>query len=387
LASPGWSFFYDAQALPDDQLGVAQLSNRVLIPPDGLPFAGTPQGHFMGYTWMALPFRAAQTGTMPTGDQAWTCFLSAANFKGPIAYYIAETWSKIAAKFNYPYDFGRGLDARRGSLGGGAMEINTVPYFEARGNDDRVYRKIPELLFPVDSQNRSVLVQDVHLYSKSAMFDAFAAWRDGGAAVPARFAAAGEFKAALQTNDIGYRQNNQALNGVNEVAKPAVFDEYMWGLQWSSSFGRFPRYFRVQDNQATAIDASEVPEETGLAEQMFPEAAAGNPYTSPMSGAWAAPGPATPNQTTQLADGSTVTYRWYRFVDQPSFQQYNMSQADKDKLQAFVEKIHATWTPDKDYMAPPTVGALVTLDPGLFVTPPQGLEVGYVPIVVGQQAP
>jgi hypothetical protein len=29
---------------------------------------------------------------------------------------------------------------------------------------------------------------------------------------------------------------------------------------------------------------------------------------------------------------------------------------------------------------------LVALDPGLMVTPPKGLEVGYVPIVTRQQA-
>jgi hypothetical protein len=37
-----------------------------------------------------------------------TRFLSAANFKGPIAYYIPETWSKIGKLFNYPFLYGRG---------------------------------------------------------------------------------------------------------------------------------------------------------------------------------------------------------------------------------------------------------------------------------------
>ena len=85
-------------------------------------------------------------------------------------------------------------------------------------------------------------------------------------------------------------------------------------------------------------------------------------------------------------DGSVVTYHWYRFVDQPSFQQYAWSEEKKAKLQAFVEKLHANWPIDRDYMAPPTRGTLATLDPALLVTPPQGLEVGYVPIVTGQAA-
>jgi len=54
-------------------------------------------------------------------------------------------------------------------------------------------------------------------------------------------------------------------------------------------------------------------------------------------------------------------------------------------LQSFVEKIHANWPIDRDYMAPPSSGSLATLDPALLVTPPKGLEVGYVPIVTRQE--
>jgi hypothetical protein len=36
-------------------------------------------------------------------------------------------------------------------------------------------------------------------------------------------------------------------------------------------------------------------------------------------------------------------------------------------------------------MAPLRNGSLATLDPALLVTPPKGLEVGYVPIVTRQE--
>jgi len=52
----------------------------------------------------------------------------------------------------------------------------------------------------------------------------------------------------------------------------------------------------------------------------------------------------------KLGNGSVVTYSWYRFVDQPSFQQYHWSAEKKAKLQAFVEKIHANWPIDREYM-------------------------------------
>jgi len=55
-------------------------------------------------------------------------------------------------------------------------------------------------------------------------------------------------------------------------------------------------------------------------------------------------------------------------------------------LQAFVGKLHAHWPVDRDYMAPPSRGTLVKLDPALLVTPPKGMEVGYVPIVTAQSA-
>ena len=126
--------------------------------------------------------------------------------------------------------------------------------------------------------------------------------------------------------------------------------------------------------------------ETQLLKREFELAGPAEPYTSPSSGAWNRPGPKSGPFTVKLVDGSLVTYSWYRFIDQPSFQQYRWSEEKKAALQALVEKIHAHWSIDRDYMAPPTHGALVTLDPGLLVTPPQGLEVGYVPIVTRQSA-
>jgi len=35
-------------------------------------------------------------------------------------------------------------------------------------------------------------------------------------------------------------------------------------------------------------------------------------------------------------------------------------------------------------MSAPSSGSLVTLDPALLVTPPRGLDYGYVPVVIQQ---
>ena len=390
VGSPGWSFFYDSEALPDNRLGIAQLSNRLLIPPDALPFKDDPKGKFLGYTYMALPFTEPTTGDPPTGDQSWTCFLSAANFKGPIAYYIPETWSKIGKLFNYDFIYGRGLDARPGNMGGGAMEINTVPCFEAQDEKGVTYSKIPQLQFPVDNQGRTLLVQDVVYYSKAALYDTFKAWRDGGESCSGRFDEKGAWKSKLTTRTPGFNQAGKKITGVEKIFDAKVHDNNVWGLEWfdgtTDKFGNFPRYFRHEGDHLVAISASDVPDKTNLLNKEFELAEPGKPFTSPGKGAWTNPGSAAGPFKVKLTDGSLVTYSWYRFVDQPSFQQYNWSKAKKEKLQAFVEKVHAEWPIDRDYMAPPTMGDLVALDPALLVTPPKGMEVGYVPIVTHQEA-
>ena len=390
VGSPGWSFFYSNEALPDDRLGIAQLSNRLLVPPDGLPFQGEPDGQFLGYAWMALPFTEPIDGRPPTGDQSWTCFLNTANFKGPIAFYIPETWSKIGALFDYPFVYGRGLDTRPGVAGGGAMEINTVPRLEARDKEGTTYSKIPALRFPVDDNGEARLVQDVTYYSKAALYDALKAWRDEGSACSGRFDPAGAWRCELTTQTTHYEQAGSPIAAVEDAFDTKIFDDGAWGLEWRDSAiapaGRFPRYFKEIDGTRVAIPEAEVPADTGLDSAAFPKAGTGEPYTSPQDGAWARPGPASPAFTADLLDGSVVTYRWYRFVDQPSLQQYNWDEQKKASLQALIEKLHASWPIDRDYLAPLRTGELVSLDPALLVSPPAGMEVGYVPIVTGQRA-
>src|SRR5512135_1380874 len=273
VGSPGWSFFYSNEALPDNRLGIAQLSNRLLIPPDALPFQGNPNGEFLGYTWMALPFTDPTTGEPPTGDQSWTCFLSAANFKGPIAYYIPETWSKIGKLFNYPFIYGRGLDSRPGVMGGGAMEINTVPAFESRDGKGVAYTKLPDLRFPVDGQGRTLLVQDVTYYSKAALYDAFKAWRDGGPVCSGAFSAKGAWKSALKTETTRFDQDGKPIRGVEKVFDNRIFEGNVWGLEWfdgtRNAMGHFPAYFRHSGDQRVVVPSGAVPAERRLLGQAF----------------------------------------------------------------------------------------------------------------------
>jgi len=397
VASPGWSFFYNSRPLADDRLGIAQISNRLLIPPDGLPFSGAPNGELLGYAYMALPLTDARNAPQPTGGFSWTLFLNAANFKGPLAYYIPECWSRISR--DHPPAAGRGLDARIASgRVDGSMEINTVPKFIARDEHGTAWTKIPELRFPVDASGRTTLVRDVALYSKAALYDAVLAWRRGGEAPKGAFAAAGTVRPKIATGRVGYKQDEREIDGIHELATPTIFDDGAFGLQWAKpsadGFARFPQYFRdaaakegEKDGKRVAVDAAEVPASLGLREREFPSPnASPEPYSAePLAGAWAKPGPIAGPFTAKLVDGSTVTYHWYRFIEQPVFAQCGFGDAERAALQSLIERMHRAWPIDGEYLAPPRAGTLALFDSNLFVTPPKGMEVGFVPIVTRQE--
>ena len=76
----------------------------------------------------------------------------------------------------------------------------------------------------------------------------------------------------------------------------------------------------------------------------------------------------------------------YRFADQPALLNADLTAEEREALQKRVELLHKSWTRDREYLPPPTVGTLADLDPAVLVTPPAGLEVGYVPIVTRQAA-
>ncbi len=390
ISTPGWQFFWSDTPLPDSILGIAQLSNCILIPPDGMTFQGNPNGELLGITYMSLPLTAAYTDKYPVGEKSWTLFLNAQNFKGPLAYYLPETWAKISK--NYPFDNNRGLDSRSSTknLAGGTMEFNTVPIMSANDASQNRYYKIPRLQFPVDSLNRTILSKDVTFYSKNAIYNAVLAWRNGGQVPSGVFTASGMYKPVMRTYPVTYDQNGKTVAGINEVATPAVFQSNAFGLKWtgnvSDGMGNFPEYYKDSANLRVAVPASKVPVSTGLLDKQFNAPSANpSPYHAELKGSWRTPGPVAGPFFAYLSDYSMVTYFWYRFIDQPVFQQYKWTQGKKDSLQLLVETMQKNWTIEKAYMKAPSSGSLVAFDTALFVTPPPEYSIGYVPIVVAQE--
>lgn len=401
ISSPGWGFG-NIRALKPDQMGIAQLSPRLLVPPDGLTFQPGTCGEIFGYAWMVLPLTEPKEKTaglpIPTGNQCWTLFINAKNFKGPVAFYTPVTWSRISRQ--HPPAVKRGLDVRPGLVTGGAIEVNTVPRFVAKDADGTPYARIPRLQFPVDNQGRTILIHNLTHYSKEALYAQVESWLSGGEAASGAFNVKGSVTPACKARPLVVHQGPERMliRGCEKWLATAVFEKTTFGLQWNPDVlepwigtwrrGSFPEYCKQQGKDLQAVPANAVPEGTGLKQARFPAAVSNQSYTSPENDGswWTKPGPKAGPFTVNLADGSVVTYAWYRFVDQPSLQDADLSGAERERLQSIVEKIHAQWTMDKEYMPPPAMGTLATLDDAMVVTPPKGLEVGYVPIVI-RQAP
>jgi len=402
ISSSGWGFG-NTRALKLDEMGIAQLSPWLVVPPDGITFREGTCGELFGYAWMALPLTAAKATTeglpISTGNQSWTLFINAQNFKGPVAFYTPVTWIRISRR--HPPAVGRGLDARAGLVTGGAIEVNTVPRFISQDTKGITYTRIPALQFPADQQGRTILIHNLTHYSKDALYQQVEGWLSGRDAASGRFDVKGAIVSPCTAGPLSLHQGSEkrAIQGCEEWVETSVFETNTFGLQWKPSAlepwiagrrrGVFPDYFRQTGHEILAIKAQETPDETGLKQAQFPAATSNESYTSSgkQDSVWKNPGPKAGPFQAKLSDGSIVTYWWYRFVDQPSLQDAGLSGTERERLQTVVEQIHRHWTTDGDYRSPLDKGTLAMVDSALIVKPPKGFEIGFVPIVTRQAPP
>lgn len=397
LSSPGWAFG-TSTALTRAKMGVAQLSNRLLVPPDGLTYDPGSTGAVTGVAWMALPFTEAKAAPpVPIGDQHWTLFFNTANFKGPAVVIIPDVWTRLSQSYAVIQE--RGLDVRPAIANSAAMEFNTVPYFENTSANGKTYQRIPRIKFPVHEQGLTYISQDWTVYSKAALYDGVKTWLGGGATSTGSFGttAAAAVKTVLVPNSLTFGlgpddSTRVLVGGLDTYLRTKVVTtpgSSAFVVEWTGAGapGAFPEYFEKSGTTSRIVPESAVPADTRLTGASFRVMPRQGAYTSPASAAdsWSTPAPKAGPFTATLNDGTTVTYFWYRFADQPVMQGLGWSSADKEKLQAIVEKLHATWRNNTDFIPAPSRGTLSTFDSAQLVTPPAGLEVGYVPIITRQE--
>ena len=406
----GWGTWEEPRGL----YGVAQLSPWLLFPIDGINLKQGTCGELFGYGYFSLPFTDPKPTTngkpVPTGNQCWTLFFNSNNFKGPVAFFLPYFWSHSAEKDpklagllldTCPVDPNRQVQ----------METQYIPCRMATDAKGQSYARIAPTSFPRSAEGRSVLVHQDTVYNKSALENSVAAWFAGGAPSSGKVSPQGAFvrkfgsggRATWQIHSKKDDKTEKKVNiAWNAFATPKLADEHSYGYEWSVELTKsspklitLPEYFTLEngadEKQAkwVPIAADKVPTETGLQKLTWetPKERPEKPYDTPDApkSTWKKPGPAAGPFQAFLGDGSVVTYYWYRFADQPALLNADLTAAEREKMQLKVEKLHRSWTKNREYLPPPKLGKLADLDPAQLVKPPKGLEIGYVPIATRQE--
>ena len=398
---------------PAGHYAVAQLSPWVLWPPDGLNLKQGTTGELFGYGYLPLPLTAPKKITagkdVPTGNHCWTLFLNSGNFKGPVTFFLPYFWSQPT--INRPELSGMFLDTRPSEPNKAVqMETQHIPAYIAKDAKGDIFARVAPTLFPANVDGEAPLIHRITAYSKSALWDGVEAWFEGGKEVSgqidAKAAAVHTFNgrggATWRIYPPNTERDSRAPLAWSSFATPAALDDVTYGYKWArESVTRdgatitLPEHYRLAKDtkgkeQWVVVNAKDVPVETGLAKVEFPRPrkTAQQPYVTPdeSDSCWKKPGPVAGPFEAMLGDGSVVTYYWYRFADQPAVLNADLTDDERATLQMRVEMLHRHWTKERDYLPPPTVSKLADLDPAVLVTPPKGLEVGYVPIVTRQAA-
>lgn len=394
--------------------GVAQLSPWLVFPIDGLNLKSDTNGELFGYGYHPLPLtpvrNASANPAIQIGANSWTLFLNTTNFKGPLCFVTPYFFAR-AALAHPEYE-----DLMLDKLGSDpskpySMETQFIPSAVATAANGEQYGRTTRISFPANAGNDSILMHRVTNYNKAALWDGVKAWFDGtGPAVSGSFQTAGSlpmnFNAnispswSMATQD-GQSNDERAMFSWSSIATPFfTTDKLSYGFKWNAAWATvsgasvtLPQYFQRKKTGGKdrwyPVAMSEVP--VGLLDAAFTPPTLPVPVTRTTPAGWIVasatnPGPVAGPFTVRLNDKSLLTYYWYRFADQPALLDADLTLAERETMQLKVVKLHQSWTKDKQYLAPPTVGNLATLDSAQLVTPPVGFEIGYVPIATRQEA-
>jgi hypothetical protein len=395
---------------PGGKYGVAQLSNRLLWAPDGLNLAQGLNGELLGYGYMPLPLtnpmQQSHGKNIETGNQCWTLFLNATNFKGPATFFLPTFWTEPVV--TDPSLAGLFLDTRPSDPNiGFGIEHAYSPALLSADEYGNPYAKIEPLQYPVSEEDNSIILNKVSVYSPLALWNHMVSWFNGGPAVRPETIRSGAYEvpfvnnggsmaAEISRSDMKYPINLTYIKNIQFNSNTMGFQFDPDAVHRKDANFIMPAYFRLDtDDRWRPVAEDSVPDATRLVSATAPSAPRPEvPYLTPMdpdcsyqnpNSPWNKPGPVAGPFKAALGDGSTVTYYWYRFIDQPAIIQANLPEDIREAMQKRVELIHSNWSSTDEYLAPPTVGNIATIDPNAIVQPPAGLETGYVPIVTRQE--
>ena len=401
---------------PKGKYGVAQLSPWVLWPPDGLNMKQGTCGELFGSGYLPLPLTEPKSITagkeISTGNQCWTLFVNAGNFKGPVAFFTPYFWTR--ASVEDPRIEGLFLDQRPSQANKPfQMETQHIHSYESTDSKGQRYARMAPTQYPVGSDGNTDLLHRLMSYNKKALWDDVEAWFKGGepsdGTIDLEGAAQQKFKKGVRSSWRFYGdhipKDKRALMNITSYMDANVTEPATLSVRWEGDLIKrretgngaiitLPEYYKLvksgddEVGEWIAIASEDVPAETGLHDVDFSNKDPRNTmaYVTPeeKESSWKTPGPAAGPFKAKLGDGSTVTYYWYRFADQPALLNADMSKEEREEMQRRVELLHKNWTKDREYLPPPMIGRLAEIDPALILIPPKGLEVGYVPIATSQ---
>ena len=293
------------------------------------------------------------------------------------------------------------------------METQYIHSFEATDDNGQTFSRIAPTQYPVGLDGNSDLLHRLMVYNKKALWDKVEAWFKGGAPADGIIDLAGasmqKFKKGVRSNWKFYGdhipKDKRALMNITSFMDANVTDTATLRVRWNTdtvagrknknrSLVTLPEYYKLVKNnndevgQWVAITRKDVPKATGLHNVNFSNPGKRTPvaYITPdeKESCWKTPGPVAGPFEAKLGDGSIVIYYWYRFADQPALLNADLTKQEREEMQRRAEMLHLYWKKDLEYLPSPLVGKLADIDPALIVTPPKGMEVGYVPIATRQ---
>ena len=143
-------------------MNVVQLSNRLLLPPDGVSFSS--QEGLVGYGWLDTPLGKTSAGD---GRNFWTLVFDTETFSGPVVYILPEFYAQREPGSNVPYMPDPANGATGLQMGENAAEVQLVPAF--KGAAGQAWR-LPRMRMPM-SGGRAVLSMGQRAYKRSDVGD------------------------------------------------------------------------------------------------------------------------------------------------------------------------------------------------------------------------
>jgi len=382
-------FFYGGKVMECKYTGVIQLSNRMLLSPDGITFSR--QGLY-GVGFVRTPI-----GKKNERDARnfWTYVVDADNFAGPVAYLLPEMFKERPAKWRvqsaHLKDYGTpGVGISNG--GGFGFQWNTLFAMQQESDTDR-FIKIPQMAVPVKA-GKAILAMNGRSYEDENVYNPLEQVLSNQKSLNSGdiMSSGKAFDCSNSKGIAQFRLNHEDTVSLGSLQTTKVADGCQWLMTTENTTGFFPSFFKspkAGQRNIQPVDSSAVPK--ALREASFPKKGTlwpfNGPYDAmskpPAGGCLSNPGPADQAlYCAKTVSPSWIGYRWYRFVDQPGLQRLGLSDAEKRFLQTRVERLHKSLTGKDRWIKGQGVTDLVEIDGAQLVTPPADMKYGHVPIVV-----